>query len=118
MNKHTEAVLDYTCIKRVLQAFTVTPMGEALASDLTPSADLALVDAQLRETSEMVACLDAGAAPPVLSLADLRPQRLDMGDCFARHSFSWRLPAAWRLSNGFDIILKPLPTPFLSYVAV
>lgn len=73
MNEHTEAVLDYTCIKRMLQAFTVTPMGGGLAADLAPSADLNLLDAQLRETSEMVACLNAGEAPPLLSLADLQP---------------------------------------------
>lgn len=73
MNKHTEAVLDYTCIKRVLQAFTVTPMGGVLAVALAPSADLALLDTQLRETSEMVACLNAGEAPPLLSLVDLYP---------------------------------------------
>ena len=60
MNDHTEAVLDYPLIKRDLQAYTVTPIGQTLAAQLQPLADVALLDDQLRETSEMVALLSAG----------------------------------------------------------
>jgi DNA mismatch repair protein MutS2 len=102
MNEHTEAVLDYTCIKRVLQAFTVTPMGGVLAADLGPSADLALLDAQLRETSEMVACLNAGEAPPLLSLADLRPH-------FASIQIEGFYLEGWQLleiASGLEVIQR------------
>ncbi|MEE8304533.1 MAG: hypothetical protein V3S24_19100, partial [Candidatus Tectomicrobia bacterium] len=71
MNEHTEAVLDYTYIKRALQAYTVTPTGGVLAVQLQPSTDLALLDIQLQETSEMVACLSAGEELPLASISDL-----------------------------------------------
>ncbi|MCZ6874927.1 MAG: endonuclease MutS2 [bacterium] len=73
MNEHTEAVLDYACIKRALQAYTVTPMGGASAADLKPSSALDLLDVQLRETSEMAACLAVDEGPPLLPLPDLYP---------------------------------------------
>ena len=34
MNDHTEAVLDYPLMRHALQAYTVTPMGKTLASEL------------------------------------------------------------------------------------
>jgi DNA mismatch repair protein MutS2 len=71
MNDHTEAVLDYALIKRDLQAYAVTPIGKALAAQLQPFADAALLDNQLRETSEMVDLLSANDPPPLTVIADI-----------------------------------------------
>ena len=65
MNDHTEAVLDYSLMRNALQAYTVTPMGKTLASQLHPHADATVLDVQLRETSEMAATLASGADPPL-----------------------------------------------------
>jgi DNA mismatch repair protein MutS2 len=73
MNEHAEAVLDYTDIQRELQAYTVTPMGKALAARLRPSADPTVLDSQLRETSELVECLSAGDDLPLTPVVDLQP---------------------------------------------
>ena len=73
MNNHTEAVLDYPLIRNALQAYTVTPMGKALAAQLHPHADATALDLQLRETSEMALALAAGAEPPLAPVVDLRP---------------------------------------------
>jgi DNA mismatch repair protein MutS2 len=102
MNEHTEAVLDYACIKRMLQAFTVTPMGGGLAADLAPSADLDLLDVQLRETSEMVACLNAGEAPPLAPLADLQPHlaAIQIEGFFLE---GWQL---LEIASGLDVIQR------------
>lgn len=96
MNEHTETVLDYPQIKRDLHAYTVTPMGNALAAQLHPVTERAVLEYQLRETSEMVTLLAADDAPPLSSLVDVRshlpmlsiegfsldPQQLlDVADC-------------------------------------
>src|SRR5512139_3166265 len=73
MNEHTEAVLDYALIKRDLQAYTVTPMGQAVVMQLHPLADASALDDQLRETSELVTLLSAGAEPPLAPVADVSP---------------------------------------------
>ncbi|MGQ4809102.1 Endonuclease MutS2 [Candidatus Entotheonellaceae bacterium PAL068K] len=73
MNEHTEAILNYTCIKREIQSYTVTPVGKALAARLRPLTDAAVLDRHLQETSEMVARLSAGEAPPLTPLIDLSP---------------------------------------------
>jgi DNA mismatch repair protein MutS2 len=72
MNEHTERVLDYTHIRRDLQAYTVTPMGAALAAQLQPLSDRVTLMQQLQETSEIVDLLIAGDAPPLSPLIDLR----------------------------------------------
>ena len=71
MNEHTTKVLDYDVIRDELRGYTLTPMGKTLARQLRPHADFALLDLQLRETSEMTELLAAGAEPPVASVADL-----------------------------------------------
>jgi DNA mismatch repair protein MutS2 len=73
MNEHTAAVLDYPLIKRDLQAYTVTPMGQMLAAQLQPLTDVAVLDTQLQETSEMVALLSRGEEPPLTTVSDIRP---------------------------------------------
>src|SRR5215510_14968413 len=73
MNDHTEAVLDYPLVRDALQTYAVTPMGKALAVQLHPHADAMALDVQLRETSEMVAVLAAGAEPPLAPVIDPRP---------------------------------------------
>jgi DNA mismatch repair protein MutS2 len=73
MSERTEAILDFAYIKRELQEYTVTPMGKASVAQLLPSADPAVLDTQLQETSEMVACLSAGKDPPLASIADFHP---------------------------------------------
>lgn len=73
MNDHTEAVLEYPLLRDALQAYTVTPMGQACAAQLHPHADLAVLEMQLRETSEMAEALAAGSDPPVAPVTDLRP---------------------------------------------
>ena len=72
MNDHTEAVLDYPLMRNALQAYTVTPMGKTLASQLHPHADATVLDVQLRETSEMAATLAIGADPPLAPVVDIR----------------------------------------------
>ena len=72
MNDHTEAVLDYSLMRNALQAYTVTPMGKTLASQLHPHADATALDVQLRETSEMAATLAIGADPPLAPVVDIR----------------------------------------------
>jgi DNA mismatch repair protein MutS2 len=72
MNDHTEAVLDYSLMRNALQAYTVTPMGKTLASQLHPHADATGLDGQLRETSEMAATLAIGADPPLAPVVDIR----------------------------------------------
>jgi DNA mismatch repair protein MutS2 len=72
MNDHTEAVLDYALIKRDLQGYAVTPIGKALAGQLQPLADAAMLDNQLRETSEMVDLLSANDPPPLTVIVDIR----------------------------------------------
>src|SRR4029453_5519654 len=72
MNDHTEAVLDYSLMRNALQAYTVTPMGKTLASELHPHADATGLDVQLRETSEMAATLAIGADPPLAPVVDIR----------------------------------------------
>jgi len=72
MNDHTEAVLDYPLMRNALQAYTVTPMGKTLASQLHPHADATALDVQLRETSEMAATLAIGAEPPLAPVVDIR----------------------------------------------
>ena len=71
MNEHTTKVLDYDVIREELRGYALTPMGKTLARQLLPHADFALLDLQLRETSEMTELLAAGAEPPVASVADL-----------------------------------------------
>jgi DNA mismatch repair protein MutS2 len=73
MNDHTEAVLDYTRIKWDLQTYAVTLMGKSFAEQLQPLADLAVLDEQQRDTSEMVALLSANDAPPLVALPDVHP---------------------------------------------
>ena len=72
MNEHTVKVLDYPLIRDELRTYTVTPVGQTLAQQLQPHADMALLDAQLRETSEMADLLAAGDDPPLAPVADLR----------------------------------------------
>jgi DNA mismatch repair protein MutS2 len=72
MNEHTAAVLDYPLLKRDLQAYTVTPMGQMLAAQLQPLTDVAVLDVQLQETSEMVALLSRGEEPPLSAVSDIR----------------------------------------------
>ena len=72
MNDHTEPVLDYSLMRNALQAYTVTPMGKTLASQLHPHADATGLDVQLRETSEMAATLAIGADPPLAPVVDVR----------------------------------------------
>ena len=72
MNDHTEAVLDYSLMRKALQAYTVTPMGKTLALQLHPHADATGLDVQLRETSEMAATLAMGADPPLAPVVDIR----------------------------------------------
>src|SRR5712692_993995 len=72
MNDHTEAVLDYPLMREALQAYAVTPMGKTLAAQLHPHADAAVLDVQLRETSEMAAALAIGADPPLAPVVDIR----------------------------------------------
>ena len=71
MNEHTTKVLDYDAIRDELGVYAVTPMGKTLARQLQPHADFALLDLQLRETSEMTELLAAGGEPPVAPVADL-----------------------------------------------
>ena len=71
MNEHTTKVLDYDVIREELRAYAVTPMGKTLARQLQPHADFALMDLQLRETSEMTELLAVGGDPPVAPVADL-----------------------------------------------
>lgn len=109
MNEHTIKVLDYHLIRDELRTYTVTPMGRILAQQLQPHADMALLDTQLRETSEMTDLLAEGIVPPLAPVADLHthvetaqlagyylegPQLLEVADClevlqqlrrFARH---------------------------------
>jgi DNA mismatch repair protein MutS2 len=72
MNDHTEAVLDYPLMRHALQAYTVTPMGKTLASQLHPQADATVLDVQLQETAEMAATLASGADPPLAPVVDIR----------------------------------------------
>jgi DNA mismatch repair protein MutS2 len=72
MSEHAERVLDYTHIRRDLQAYTVTPMGGALAAQLQPLTDRVTLVQQLQETSEIVGLLTAGDEPPLSPLPDLR----------------------------------------------
>ena len=72
MNEHTAKVLDYDLIRDELQTYTVTPMGKSLAQQLRPHTDLALLNTQLRETSEMADLLVAGDDPPLAPVTDLR----------------------------------------------
>ena len=72
MNEHTTKVLDYDAVRDELRAFTATPMGKTLARQLQPHADFALLDLQLRETSEMTELLAVGGEPPVAPVADIR----------------------------------------------
>ena len=134
MNEHTAKVLDYDLIRDELRTYTVTPMGKILAQQLQPHTDTALLDIQLRETSEMTALLAAGDDPPLAPVADLRiyveaaqlagyylegQQFLEVADClevlqqlrrFARHN-SQRLPLlARRLAplSDFSIFLRQI----------
>lgn len=134
MNEHTIKVLDYHLIRDELRTYTVTPMGIILAQQLQPHADMALLDIQLRETSEMTDLLAEGAAPPLAPVADLHthveaaqlagyylegPQLLEVADClevlqqlrrFARHH-AQRLPLlARRLAPlaDFSIFLRQI----------
>ena len=72
MNEHTTKVLDYDAIRGELRGYSLTPMGKTLAQRLQPHADFALLDLQLRETSEMAELVAAGGEPPVAPVADLR----------------------------------------------
>ncbi len=134
MNEHTVKVLDYPLIRDELRTYTVTPVGQTLAQQLQPHADMALLDAQLRETSEMADLLAAGDDPPLAPVADLRfhmeaaqlagyylegQQLLEVADClevfqhlrrFARHN-SQRIPLlARRLAplSDFSIFLRQI----------
>lgn len=72
MNEHTTKVLDYDLIRDELRGYTVTPMGKRLAQQLRPHADFALLDLELRETSEMAELLAADGDPPVAPVSDLQ----------------------------------------------
>jgi DNA mismatch repair protein MutS2 len=102
MNEHTEAVLDYACVKRELQAYTVTPMGEALATQLRPLTDPAVLDVQLQETSEMVACLSAGEGPPLAAIADLRPH-LAASQIEGLYLDGWQL---LEVADGLEVVQR------------
>ena len=134
MNEHTAKVLDYDLIRDELRTYTVTPMGKTLAQQLKPHTDAALLDTQLRETSEMTDLLAAGDDPPLAPVADLHvhveaarlagyylegQQLLEVADClevfqrlrrFAQHN-SQRLPLlARRLAPlaDFNIFLRQI----------
>lgn len=134
MNEHTAKVLDYDLIRDELRACTVTPMGKTLAQQLQPHADLALLDVQLRETSEMTDLLAAGDGPPLAPVTDLRiyveaaqlvgyylegSQFLEVADClevlqqlrrFAQHN-SQRIPLLARrlvTLSDFSILLRQI----------
>ena len=134
MNEHTAKVLDYDLIRDELRTYTVTPMGETLAQQLQPHTDTALLDIQLRETSEMTALLAADDDLPLAPVADLHlhveaaqlagyylegQQFLEVADClevlqklrrFARHN-AQRLPLlARRLASlaDFSIFLRQI----------
>jgi DNA mismatch repair protein MutS2 len=115
MNDHTEAVLDYALIKRDLQAYAVTPIGKVLAAQLQPLADAAMLDNQLRETSEMVDLLSANDPPPLTVIADVRTyvtaaqidgmyleglQLLEVAECFE---------VAQRLRRYGQLISRTIP---------
>jgi DNA mismatch repair protein MutS2 len=134
MNEHTAKVLDYDLIRDELQTYTVTPMGKTLVQQLQPHTDLALLDIQLRETSEMTDLLVAGDDPPLAPVTDLRihveaaqrvgyylegQQFLEVADCldvlqqlrrFTQHN-SQRIPRlARRLASlsDFSIFLRQI----------
>ena len=134
MNEHTAKVLDYDLIRDELQTYTVTPMGKTLAQQLQPHTNLALLDIQLRETSEMADLLVAGDDPPLAPVTDLRihveaaqlvgyylegQQFLEVADClevlqqlrrFTQHN-SQRIPLlARRLASlsDFSIFLRQI----------
>ena len=134
MNEHTAKVLDYHLIRDELQTYTVTPMGRILVQQLQPHADMALLDTQLRETSEMADLLAGGDALPLAPVADLHvhveaaqlsgyylegQQLLEVADClevlqqlrrFVRHN-AQRLPLlARRLAplSDFSIFLRQI----------
>lgn len=117
MNKHTEAVLDFMHIKRELQEYTVTPMGNALAEQLQPVTDAAVLDSQLQETSQMVICLAAGEAPPLTSIVNLRPH-LSATQIEGLYLEGWQL---LEVADGLDVIQRlrryahglTLPVPLL-----
>ena len=134
MNEHTAKVLDYHLIRDELQSYAVTPMGRILAQQLQPHTDRALLDTQLRETSEMADLLAGGDALPLAPVADLHvhveaaqlsgyylegQQLLEVADClevlqqlrrFVRHH-AQRLPLlARRLTplSDFSIFLRQI----------
>ena len=134
MNEHTAKVLDYDLIRDELLTYTVTPMGKTLAQQLRPHTDIALLDIQLREASEMANLLAEGNDPPLSPVADLRihleaaqlagyylegQQLLEVADClevlqhlrqFARHN-SQRTPLLARrlaLLSDFSIFLRQI----------
>jgi DNA mismatch repair protein MutS2 len=117
MNEHTEAVLDYTDIRRELQAYTVTPMGKILAGRLRPSVEPAVLDSQLQETSEMVACLSAGEDLPLTPIVDLEPY-LASTRVEGLYLEGWQL---LEVAEGLEVIQRlrryrprtTLPTPLL-----
>jgi DNA mismatch repair protein MutS2 len=134
MNEHTVKVLDYDLIRDELRTYTVTPMGKTLAQQLQPHTDLALLDIQLRETSEMTDLLATGDDPPLAPVTDLRihveaaqlagyylegQQFLEVADClevlqqlrrFTQHNCQ-RIPLLARRSaslSDFSIFLRQI----------
>lgn len=72
MNAHTESVLEYTLIQEALQAYAVTPMGQAYAAALHPQTEATGIELALRETSEIAALLAAGGDVPLAPVVDVR----------------------------------------------
>lgn len=102
MNEHTAAILDFTRIKHDLQTYTVTPVGKVMAARLQPQTVPVEFEAQLQETSEMVARLAAGEAPPLRPIADLQAH-LEAARVDGAYLEGWQL---LEVAEGLEVVQR------------
>jgi DNA mismatch repair protein MutS2 len=73
MNTSGCNVLEFDSLRRVLAGLAETAKGKALALDLEPGIEIALVERALQETTEARRLGDDGASPSLSDLPDLEP---------------------------------------------
>jgi DNA mismatch repair protein MutS2 len=72
MDAHTLDLLGFDKVRELLAGYAASSLGRDLARQIEPSIDLAAIRQELALTTEMVAALGSGQAPPFSGLHDVR----------------------------------------------
>ncbi|HEV3437301.1 MAG TPA: DNA strand exchange inhibitor protein, partial [Gemmata sp.] len=72
MDAHTLDLLGFDKVRDLLAGYAISSLGRDLASQIEPSTDYDAIKQEMTLTTEMVAALGLGQAPPFSGLHDVR----------------------------------------------